>query len=332
MTKASLEYLAGFFDGEGYIGVVHESVNKRYALRVTVFNNDPAGPAMFVEVFGGKVQQRKQNGQRIESWFWLLHGRFAKKFIEVIEPHLVLKKAEAQLALQFPIMDGGQRTSEEIKQRQREIYERLQEIKTERSQLDVRERKLIWDGGLEDRPEVQRAIELYKSGMTMEAVAAAVQPKYPDLNLTHAHISYWMRATGNNISRSDAHRRSKKNQENAIKNRPECIEAKRLYEQGVPVIKICNRLNVKEKTVYYWLRAMGVESPDRLKNDPDAQEALRLYQSGMSAREVAEHIGRSTSTIGHWLASMGVRRSRAEARKLRVKYDERSRNRADKNG
>lgn len=259
--SASLEYLAGFFDGEGYIGVVHESTNKRYGLRACVYNNVPLGPTMFAERFGGKIQQRKQRGRLIESWYWLVQGRNAKKFLREIRPYLNLKAQEADLALQFPIVIERSQATSETKEIQRQIYEQLQAIKTGRSQIEERVRKTKWKSGLEERPEVQRAIELYTSGLPMEKVSSQINIEFPELNTTHANVSYWMRATGNNISRKDAHTRAWKTKEKAIGNRPETQQAKEMYQAGKSVKEICEALGEKEMTIYYWLRKMGITRP-----------------------------------------------------------------------
>jgi transposase len=92
-----------------------------------------------------------------------------------------------------------------------------------------------------------------------------------------------------------------------------------MYEQGKPVGEIAKHFGEKEATIYYWLRSQSAvrEAEER----PEIQRAIDLYKTGLSAREVAEQMGLKSSTVGQWLAEKGVRRSRKNARILRVKTE-----------
>lgn len=92
------EYIAGFFDGEGSIGVYKaiKHGNERYSLRTQLAQNYSKLSFQIFEqlvgTYGGAIsrQDKKMN--------WQLGSEAAVKFLIDIEPHLLLKKSQAQIA------------------------------------------------------------------------------------------------------------------------------------------------------------------------------------------------------------------------------------------
>lgn len=102
---ASEEYLAGLIDGEGYIGIIRcskpggrESLRIRISCRMT----RPEAVALLKERFGGSLRyQENVNARCVGAWEWVCSSMLALRAIEVLEPHLVLKKKQAQVAIEF---------------------------------------------------------------------------------------------------------------------------------------------------------------------------------------------------------------------------------------
>jgi hypothetical protein len=100
MIEGELGYLAGFFDGEGNI-----SVNKRkptyrnpwgqYALQLTVVQVSDV-PLIIFQKCGGRIRQRKDG-----AYTWQINGKKALDFLALIYPYLLLKKQQAQAAMDF---------------------------------------------------------------------------------------------------------------------------------------------------------------------------------------------------------------------------------------
>lgn len=94
-------YLAGFFDGEGSIGVYRGS-NGAFFLR-TQLTQVQSGITRslldsFRKDFGGSISHQTTPSGR-GKLNWQLNSDSAAYFLSVIEPHLFLKREQAQLAI-----------------------------------------------------------------------------------------------------------------------------------------------------------------------------------------------------------------------------------------
>jgi hypothetical protein len=111
-----LPYIAGFFDGEGYITVSHwKNAHKsyramspeyvRYQLHVGIGNtHKPLIDAIQAQcggnVYAGDSAYRKNPKNRI-CYNWRLSSRKAMHFLQNIAPYLVAKRDEALLAIEL---------------------------------------------------------------------------------------------------------------------------------------------------------------------------------------------------------------------------------------
>ena len=112
-----IEYVAGFLDGEGCI-VVHKAaatdngrVTPRYDLHVSAYQCSRKVLDQLATQFGGAVysHQRSNRPAMRDSWSWKITGVAANKFLEIIYPHLVEKKSQAWLGLEFFANKTGSR-------------------------------------------------------------------------------------------------------------------------------------------------------------------------------------------------------------------------------
>lgn len=105
----SVEYVAGFFDGEGCIHLSAAPAYQRgvpyirYVLSVVVGQQRPDVTIDLVNTFGGNVcSTLDRRRARPRSYHqWRLNGRCAGEFLRRIRPHLRYKAAEADIAIEF---------------------------------------------------------------------------------------------------------------------------------------------------------------------------------------------------------------------------------------
>lgn len=134
--KVSLDYLAGFFDGEGTVGVYR--LQTGFRLRCSVANTERVAVDVFHERYGGKIRSRhyRNDLKWKPAWIWELDFRNAVVFLEEMLPYLIVKKLQAQIALELyklvpPRSPRGQRqekykrlTKEDRAQRAKDVITR----------------------------------------------------------------------------------------------------------------------------------------------------------------------------------------------------------------
>lgn len=106
----STEYTAGFFDGEGCVNISTDRYAKPY-IRILVVNTDITVLQKFQEKWGGDIahnKRHKENWKR--SFTWRLSHSRAIQFLQDIEPFLVVKKKQANLAIEFCKLKPGKGT------------------------------------------------------------------------------------------------------------------------------------------------------------------------------------------------------------------------------
>ena len=102
----SYEYIAGFFDGEGYIHIGRRSPGGHsrspYSLTVSMSNTNKAVLDEVQKIAGGKVLYYASKNIQCQSHYRLtLYTRQALNFIKAIQPYLVVKRIQADLAIDF---------------------------------------------------------------------------------------------------------------------------------------------------------------------------------------------------------------------------------------
>ena len=106
MKKTDLSYFAGLFDGEGCIGIRRSNYRKgRYTALCLVCTVGMANLWMLESLkfaFGGGVYPtKKKQTQHKDLWEWTISSRQALAFLEAVLPYLKLKRAEAEVAINF---------------------------------------------------------------------------------------------------------------------------------------------------------------------------------------------------------------------------------------
>ncbi len=104
--KISLQYIAGFFDGEGSIGVYKTSGKNNWHLRTQLAQNKSNNSTRIMEYlknrYGGNISIQITLSNK-NKYNWQLNSNKCAKFLKDIEPYLVLKKKQAQIAIKWQL-------------------------------------------------------------------------------------------------------------------------------------------------------------------------------------------------------------------------------------
>ena len=107
MTSTDCAYAAGFFDGEGWVGIAYPKINKsekrNHRLDVSVGQVDIRPLVWLVEKFGGRIQKNPKKcglSQRL-IYSWRINGPSAEAFLVAVRPYLIVKAEQADVALAF---------------------------------------------------------------------------------------------------------------------------------------------------------------------------------------------------------------------------------------
>lgn len=102
-----VEWLAGFFDGEGSIGVYSRNTNRDKTIRyfvlvVSLAQSGKIGKDIcdtLQKIYGGSVYKGKSKHK--PQWKWNVSADLAQRFLYSIKPYLINKKEEAELGFVF---------------------------------------------------------------------------------------------------------------------------------------------------------------------------------------------------------------------------------------
>lgn len=100
VSEIDLAYIAGFFDGEGCVAIdlaKHAGINKQQ-LTVTIVNTYKPLIDELHSHYGGSIME--SNGRFI-AYRLCWRSRKAARFLQDVLPYLKIKRAEAELALEF---------------------------------------------------------------------------------------------------------------------------------------------------------------------------------------------------------------------------------------
>lgn len=107
MKQKVKAYIAGIVDGEGCIGVYWNS--DHWYVVVTVANTDYRLLGYLKYCYNGCISKEHQYGKSKPFKQWRVVANDAKLLLKDIEPHLLIKRYRAQLALKFLSYAQGKR-------------------------------------------------------------------------------------------------------------------------------------------------------------------------------------------------------------------------------
>lgn len=128
-------WAAGFFEGEGTVGIGRRWTDDTFRLQVQASGVDPTPLRRLRSIWGGSlntVKGRQQHVTRREAWVWTLQSQMAAGFLRDVGPYFASDRqiARARLAMAFQRYKprpGGKRTVEEAA-RQRAAYLAMREL------------------------------------------------------------------------------------------------------------------------------------------------------------------------------------------------------------
>jgi hypothetical protein len=98
----SIAWAAGFFDGEGTIGIASRRGGRSHILRVGISQVAKAPIAQFADLFGGRVYSYGAAKAGRQPYFqWIAESAKAATTLQALHPHLLVKDQEAAVALEF---------------------------------------------------------------------------------------------------------------------------------------------------------------------------------------------------------------------------------------
>lgn len=134
----SYEYIAGFFDGEGYVAFTKRHKTNKIELVVSMANTHRQVMDEIQKVAGSIVTFHKGYHGFMPHYRLTFCGRKALEFLIAIQPYSVVKREEIDLALEFiKIMKprysglGGKLTVDEIQERE-DLYLKMKAMKGNR--------------------------------------------------------------------------------------------------------------------------------------------------------------------------------------------------------
>jgi len=145
INNETAAYVAGIVDGEGYIGVAKTKQtgsmrSTRYAAVLIVGNTSRRLIEELAYTFGvGSISYRRGGERRKGCFLWAIQSRNAHDVLMRVRPYLVVKRAQADLVIEFvdgfesfkggrPGKFGGQTVSESELVRRSRIYEELRQL------------------------------------------------------------------------------------------------------------------------------------------------------------------------------------------------------------
>lgn len=268
MNKVSLEYIAGLFDGEGYIGV-GLSGKKYHNFTISLTNHHVYALQQVQKVVGGKFGKLSSYGLRqgnevpFLEW-WSVEGMV---FLKRIQPYTIVKRPQIDLVLTYPLNLSKRCITQEMFDRREVIRKHLMHMKQEYKTEVAPD----WEPSarqIETDPTVKEAIRLYQSapGMTQGKVAEL-------MGIEPSTVGYWIRQLKVVKDRRKLSIEVAKTKKHTVTNRPEVYEAGRLFDQGYTPTEIANKMDVKPATMGYWLRRIG-----KTRTLAEAQKLRRLRE------------------------------------------------------
>ena len=150
-------YCAGLFDGEGCVYILNKHAKSRkgkryrnHAVKCEVSSTNP-NPLLFLRKhYEGHINPQKRQDRKKQQWRWMVSSRKAEEFLKSIQPFLIIKAPEVELALEFCSTclkrDGGymqKLTNEEVQIRE-SYKQRLSDLKKINWQTSTQTNDIYW--------------------------------------------------------------------------------------------------------------------------------------------------------------------------------------------
>ena len=101
-----LSYLAGLFDGEGYVGIVKAGQRKDtsgiYSANLFFGNTSKYVVQLWQNTFGGIIHTENPRNKRCKPFYrWEIRGTFALPILKELLPYTLIKRPQLEVAIHF---------------------------------------------------------------------------------------------------------------------------------------------------------------------------------------------------------------------------------------
>lgn len=140
----NIDYIAGFVDGEGYIGLIKNSSKKgilghyyKPCVKIAQKESNRIILDMLKSQYGGHISKSRQHDNTNPSVMWEISNRpMVKLFLKDLKDKLILKKENLELILDFielptvtnSVSDENKKLRIDIDYQKQLIYERIKKI------------------------------------------------------------------------------------------------------------------------------------------------------------------------------------------------------------
>lgn len=121
-----LAWLAGFFDGEGSVGLYLNG--RAFSAKATIVNTDRAVLEVIQMSFGGTLRQRKNTGRPVYTL--VMGGSTAETMLRAIRPYTLVKSAQIDVFMEARRRLVGERVTDDELIVRRGLARKISALKT----------------------------------------------------------------------------------------------------------------------------------------------------------------------------------------------------------
>jgi len=99
MSKLTASYLAGYIDGEGYLGIIPNYKKSSYTAKLKIASVNKEIIDWLKDSYGGSIWKRKFTDNSKDAYSWTLEGKNLLPLLEKVKPYLKLKGKQAELLI-----------------------------------------------------------------------------------------------------------------------------------------------------------------------------------------------------------------------------------------
>lgn len=139
-TMINPPWLAGFFDGDGSVGIYRRKARDRHPeewfLRIGIGQKDRQVLDLIQDEFGGHLRHRgsvNKHGRYGEVWELVWTHKKAEHVLEAIAPHSLVKADEVKIAQEFRTLKNKVGQPNAPREQYEELATRLKDVKKKRN-------------------------------------------------------------------------------------------------------------------------------------------------------------------------------------------------------
>ncbi len=127
LTNMDAAYIAGLIDGEGSITIAESGQDFRLSLTIT--NTYRPVLEWVQERTGGSLASRRNDKNRRPIHVLSINNKRVTQILRKIAPYMIIKRQQAQIALDFQLTKGWQERTDEILEKRAGYKERISQAK-----------------------------------------------------------------------------------------------------------------------------------------------------------------------------------------------------------